>query len=220
MLLADYVALQCAQHNVRRGHLPAALGLGNANKALRRLNALCAGRSPDADLLQRLRQCPLFEPAAIDAAMAATAAAARILHAAHVAHRQVRLRQQFLPHLWVEHRPGRPDCSIACVAVAGLDHFKRVDIPPHVLDIDAIALRLAALTLFIQELPRDIATWRRLNTGFGPPLFFHYRNAFDRYYSYDCGHLCWSAEHKGQPPIPRVSLQRRSSSSSSFIVHV
>lgn len=74
MLLADYVAQQCARHYVRRGHLPAALGLGNVNKALRRLDAFCAGRSPDADLLQRLRQCPLFEPAAIDAAMAATAA--------------------------------------------------------------------------------------------------------------------------------------------------
>jgi hypothetical protein len=141
----------------------------------------------------------------------------RARHAAREAQVHEQLRQQFTPHLWVEHRPGRPSCAIACVAAAGLDHFKRIDIPQHVLDINAMAQRLEALTVCIRQLPSDGPTWSRLNFGFGAPLVIHYRNAFDRYYSYDCTRQQWSVEHHGQPPIPRIFLGLRSSS---CIVHV
>ncbi|MBK6291695.1 MAG: hypothetical protein IPF59_08030 [Ignavibacteria bacterium] len=209
MNLSAYVAQQCARHDVRRGQLPTALGLGNINKALRRLDALCAGEFFDADLLERMRRSPLFVPADLDAAVAVTIDEARAANAACEERAELLRRNRFSPHLWVEHRPGRPDCTLLTLYWAGMNHFKRVAIPQEVLDMVPIEQRLQALTLLIEQLPNDAPTWSRLHYGFGPPLLFHYRITYDAYYTFDLAQQRWSEERSGQPPIPTISAGHR-----------
>lgn len=209
MNLSAYVAQQCARHDVRRGQLPTALDLGNINKALRRLDALCAGEFFDAELLDRMRQCPLFSPDDVDAALAVTVAETRAKHAAAEERAEMIRRERFSPHLWVEHRPGRPDCTLFTVFWAGMNYFKRVSIPQEVLDMDSVEQQLQALTLLIQQLPNDADTWRRIHYGFGPPLLLHYRITYDTYYTFDLAQQRWSEERSGQPPIPTISVGRR-----------
>ncbi|MBK7186994.1 MAG: hypothetical protein IPH85_13955 [Ignavibacteria bacterium] len=209
MNLSAYVAQQCARHDVRRGQLPTALGLGNINKALRRLDALCAGEFFDADLLERMRRSRLFAPDDLDAAVAVTINEARAANAACEERAEQLRRERFSPHLWVEHRPGRPDCTLFTLYWAGMNHFKRVAIPQEVLDMVSVEQRLQALTLLIEQLPNDAPTWSRLHYGFGPPLLFHYRITYDAYYTFDLAQQRWSEERSGQPPIPTISAGRR-----------
>jgi len=209
MDLQSYLAQQCAIYHVQRGQLPALLGLTNTNKALRRIDALCRGIVADNDLIARMRHSALMQPDDFDAALRTTVAFVRTTYQQRYAAHEAHERSVFVPHLWAQHRPGPPDIPIAAVGLVGLDTFKRLDVPPRLFSGVPASERLAAIERLLQTLDLNQQEHRRLRVAFGPPMFFHYRDTFDHYYTYDMAAHRFVSESSGCPPQPHVVVRLR-----------
>jgi hypothetical protein len=70
--LNEYVLLCLKQHNKKRGDIPSLLGLTNANKALRRFDALLSGNIQDEDMSKRLRSSRCFGGPGLEDALLVT----------------------------------------------------------------------------------------------------------------------------------------------------
>jgi hypothetical protein len=121
MLLAAYLAQQCATHSIRRGQIPALLQLSNANKALRRYDALLAGGLHDADLIARIRACPLLAGDAFEESLEFTRRAIELNARERMLAAELRARRDFRPHLWVIHENTVPSPIYAATSRYG--HF-------------------------------------------------------------------------------------------------
>ncbi len=209
MLLSAYLARQCATHSIRRGQIPALLQLSNANKALRRYDALLAGGLHDVDLIARIRACPLLAGDAFDESLEFTR---RVMEAnarecALVA--ELRARRDFRPHLWVIHENTVPS-PIFVVAWLGIDTFKRVELPETVAQDPSVGSGLVTLARWLSDNLQDKAY---LCSPFGRPTQILYRDTYDHSYVFDVAQRRFTHELNEPPPVGRAQLTLRNSSS-------
>ena len=209
MLLAAYLARQCASHSIRRGQIPALLQLSNANKALRRYDELLAGGLHDADLIARIRACPLLAGDALDESLEFTQRAIEANSRERALAAELRARRDFRPHLWVIHENSVPS-PIFVVAWFGVDAFKRVELPAAVADDPSMGSRLVALTRWLSDNLQDKAY---LCSPFGRPTQILYRDTYDHSYVFDVAQRCFTHELNEPPPVGRAQLTLRNSNS-------
>ena len=210
MLLAAYLARQCATHSIRRGQIPALLQLSNANKALRRYDALLAGGLHDADLVARIRACPLLAGDAFEESLEFTRRAIELNARERMLAAELRARRDFRPHLWVIHENTVPS-PIFVVGFFGIDVFKRVELPKHVAQDPDVGSQLVELARFLTDNLRDKAY---LTSPFGRPTQVLFRDTYDHSYVYDVATRAFTHELREPPPIGRALLTLRNSSSS------
>lgn len=210
MLLPAYLAQQCAAHSIRRGQIPALLGLTNPNKALRRYDALLEGGLHDADLIARLRACPLLAGEGLDAAIEETRRAIERDARERRLAAELRARRTFRPHLWVIHENTVPS-PIFVVGFFGIDTFKRIELPEHVASDPHVGSQLVALARFLTDNFRDKGY---LWSPFGRPTQVLFRDTYDHSYVFDVATRAFTHELHEPPPIGRALLTLRNSSSS------
>lgn len=209
MLLAAYLARQCATHSIRRGQIPALLQLSNANKALRRYDVLLAGGLHDADLVARIRACPLLAGDAFEESLDFTRRAIEANARERAMAAELRARRDFRPHLWVIHENTVPS-PIFVVAWFGVDTFKRVELPAAVADDPSVGSRLVSLAEWLSDNLRDE---RYLVSPFGRPTQILYRVTYDHSYVFDVAQRCFTHELNEPPPVGRAFVSIRNSSS-------
>lgn len=209
MLLSAYLAQQCATHSIRRGQIPALLQFSNANKALRRYDALLAGGLHDADLIARIRACPLLAGDAFEESLEFTRSAIERNARERMLAAELRARRDFRPHLWVIHENTVPS-PIFVVAWFGVDTFKRVELPETVAQDPSMGSRLVTLTGWLSDNLRDKAY---LWSPFGRPTQILYRDTYEHSYVFDVAERRFTHELNEPPPVGRAFVSIRNSSS-------
>ena len=202
MLLHAYLAQQCATHSIRRGHIPALLRLTNANKALRRYDALLAGGLDDADLLARIRACPPLAGDSLDVAIADTRRACEVNRREAELARELKRRAAFQPHLWVVHERSRPS-PIFVVAMYGIDVFKRVDLPQEIARMSHAGARLVAIASMLRS---GLQQQDYFCSPFGRPVQVLYRDTYVHSYVFDVESQRFTHELHAPPPLGSARL--------------
>ena len=208
MLLLAYLAHQCAQHKIRRGTIPSMLHLSNANKALRRYDALLRGDLADEDLIARIRACPLlagdqFEEVLVDTRRYVEACRQERRLAA-----ELRARAAFTPHLWVVPENKIPS-PIFVVAMLGVKTFKRFEIPEEIASLSNPGDILIALGSMLKERCRDRAY---MSSPFGWAVQVLYRDTYDHSCVYDIEQQGWIGELFTCPPTGQTRISVKGSS--------
>lgn len=209
MLLDAYLAHQCAIHSIRRGQIPGLLQFKNANKALRRYDALLAGNLHDEDLLDRIRACPLLCGTGFDEALARTKHKRACDAREKAKVQELRARRAFTPHLWVIHERSIPS-PIFVVAFFGIDTFKRVPIPAEVTAQPSLGPQLVVLARILTANLEDRAY---LCSPFGRPTQVLFRDTYDHSYVFDVEQRRFTHELHEAPPVGRAFLTLRTSTS-------
>jgi hypothetical protein len=207
MLLHAYLAQQCAQHNVRRGAIPSLLQLSNVNKALRRYDALLHGDLSDADLIARIRACPLLAGDSFDEVLEETHQYIEACKRERKLAAELRARAAFTPHLWVVPENKIPS-PIFVVAMLGVETFKRFEIPEEILSLDSTGDVLIALGSMLKDRFHDRAY---MASPFGRAVQVLYRDTYDHSYVYDVEQQCWIDELFTSPPTGQARIAPKGS---------
>jgi hypothetical protein len=208
MHLHAYLAQQCAQHKIRRGTIPSLLHISNANKALRRYDALLRGNLSDADLIERIRACPLLAGEHFDEALEETRRYVDASRKERLLADELRARAAFTPHLWVVPENKIPS-PIFVVAMLGVATFKRVEIPEEIASLSNTGDILIALGSMLKERCRDRAY---MASPFGRAVQVLYRDTYDHSYVYDIEQQCWIDELFTCPPSGQTRIALKGSS--------
>jgi hypothetical protein len=208
MHLHAYLAQQCAQHKIRRGTIPSLLHISNANKALRRYDALLRGNLSDADLIERIRACPLLAGEHFDEALEETRRYVDASRKERLLADELRARAAFTPHLWVVPENKIPS-PIFVVAMLGVATFKRVEIPEEIASLSNTGDILIALGSILKERCSDRAY---MASPFGRAVQVLYRDTYDHSYVYDIEQQCWIDELFTCPPSGQTRIALKGSS--------
>jgi hypothetical protein len=208
MHLHAYLAQQCAQHKIRRGTIPSLLHISNANKALRRYDALLRGDLSDADLIERIRACPLLAGEHFDEALEETRRYVDASRKERLLADELRARAAFTPHLWVVPENKIPS-PIFVVAMLGVETFKRFEIPEEIASLSNPGDILIALGSILKERCNDRAY---MASPFGRAVQVLYRDTYDHSYVYDIEQQCWIDELFTCPPSGQTRIAIRGSS--------
>jgi hypothetical protein len=208
MHLHAYLAQQCAQHKIRRGTIPSLLHISNANKALRRYDALLRGNLSDADLIERIRACPLLAGEHFDEALEETRRYVDASRKERLLADELRARAAFTPHLWVVPENKIPS-PIFVVAMLGVATFKRVEIPEEIASLSNTGDILIALGSMLKERCKDRAY---MASPFGRAVQVLYRDTYDHSYVYDIEQQCWIDELFTCPPSGQTRIALKGSS--------
>jgi hypothetical protein len=208
MHLHAYLAQQCAQHKIRRGVIPSLLHLSNANKALRRYDALLRGDLSDADLIERIRACPLLAGEHFDEALEETRRYVDASRKERLLAAELHARAAFTPHLWVVPENKIPS-PIFVVAMLGVETFKRFEIPEEIASLSNPGDILIALGSILKERCRDRAY---MASPFGRAVQVLYRDTYDHSYVYDIEQQCWIDELFTCPPSGQTRIAIKGSS--------
>jgi hypothetical protein len=208
MHLHAYLAQQCAQHKIRRGTIPSLLHISNANKALRRYDALLRGDLSDADLIERIRACPLLAGEHFDEALEETRRYVDASRKERLLADELRARAAFTPHLWVVPENKIPS-PIFVVAMLGVETFKRFEIPEEIASLSNPGDILIALGSILKERCNDRAY---MASPFGRAVQVLYRDTYDHSYVYDIEQQCWIDELFTCPPSGQTRIAIKGSS--------
>lgn len=208
MHLHAYLAQQCAQHKIRRGTIPSLLHISNANKALRRYDALLRGDLSDADLIERIRACPLLAGEHFDEALEETRRYVDASRKERLLADELRARAAFTPHLWVVPENKIPS-PIFVVAMLGVATLKRVEIPEEIASLSNPGDILIAMGSMLKERCNDRAY---MASPFGRAVQVLYRDTYDHSYVYDIEQQCWIDELFTCPPSGQTRIAIRGSS--------
>jgi hypothetical protein len=208
MHLHAYLAQQCAQHKIRRGTIPSLLHISNANKALRRYDALLRGNLSDADLIERIRACPLLAGEHFDEALEETRRYVDASRKERLLADELRARAAFTPHLWVVPENKIPS-PIFVVAMLGVATLKRFEIPEEIASLSNPGDILIAMGSMLKERCNDRAY---MASPFGRAVQVLYRDTYDHSYVYDIEQQCWIDELFTCPPSGQTRIALKGSS--------
>ncbi len=206
MTIDQYLEKEWTAHGIARGRIPALLGFSNPNKALRRYDAFLAGAFDDADMLSRLRSCSLLAGDGFDQALAESIAKQELERRERALEQELKDRRSFVPHLYAEHEKRIPEHPFFAIAFLGINHFKRIDVPEEIMNIEDTGQRLLAVKEFIDNLVDAYMELRVLGGPFGKVLRFLFRDTFDVAYVYDINERAYTDVRTSAPPEQRVSL--------------
>jgi len=205
MRVATYLRTQIAKKGIRRGDIPALLGFTNVNKTLRRLDAFLEGRVEDAALLDKLISAGIFVRSEYEPLFQADYQSH--LRAANIRSLEMEIlrRNAFVPHIWIEHEERIPN-QIFFVAFIGIQHYKRIDLPPSIHLIGTPQDKLRAVTLFIEEYVANPPQFHQLKNTFGKATHFLYRDTYTHSYVYDLHARAFVGERETAPNIPVATI--------------
>lgn len=179
MTIASYLERQCALHGIRRGRIPSLLGYANSSKALRRYDAFVGGDYHDATMVERLRACPAFSGEEFEQALATSIAEQQRDREERARSDDLRRRAAFVPHILVEHERTRPEHPLFMIALLGIDHFKRIDLPTEVRREKDIHTFLGQCREHIAGVMQEGTTSQVVRGPFGRPVAFVCRFTYD-----------------------------------------
>lgn len=117
-----------------------------------------------------------------------------------------RARNAFVPHIHAIHERRIPEHPFFVIAMLGIDHFKRVDLPRNILGMPTIGEQLLA----VWELMDHICTsqdYHRITRGpFGRATTLLFRDTYDHAYVYDVDTQRFIGEHHGAVHTATVTL--------------
>jgi hypothetical protein len=184
------------------------LHLKNANKALKRYDALLRGELNDADFIARIRACPELAGDGFDEALEETR---RYVEACREERRlaaELRARAAFTPHLWVVPENKIPS-PIFVVGFFGVEAFKRFEIPEEIASLSNPGDILIALGSMLKERCKDRAY---MASPFGRAVQVLYRETYDHSYVYDIEQQGWIDELFTCPPTGQARISVKGSS--------
>ena len=206
MNIVQYLQQQCETHKIRRGAIPQLLGYSNPNKALKRYDAFLAGAYDDADILARLRACNVLAGVGFEQALAESIAQQELERRERALAQELKDRQSFVPHLYAEHEKRIPEHPFFAIAFLGINHFKRIDVPEEIMQIEDAGQRLWAVKEFIDNLVDAYEELRVLGGPFGKVLRFLFRDTYDVAYVYDINERAYTDVRTSAPPEQRATL--------------
>jgi hypothetical protein len=205
MPLPLHLQKQCALHGITRGELTALLGLRNVNKVLRRWDALMQG-AEDADLLDRIRACPQLAGEDFEAVVTEWNLQRERSRQEQLRVQEMKARRAFVPHVWIEHERHRPEHPFFVIAMLGIDHFKRIDLPDEIQACEESGQRLWMIKELIDRILDENTEGRLLNGPFGRAVTFFYRDTFDTAYAYNAAERRFLDHRPYQPRHGQVHL--------------
>jgi len=187
--LNEYVLLCLKQHNKKRGDIPSLLGLTNANKALRRFDALLSGNLQDEDMIKRLRSSRCFGGQGLENALLVTSRKIAIDEQERIMTNELRHRRAFRQHGWIEtdYKGGHPPRGMICMAIP---KTKYIHIPDEVLNKRKGNI-LSIVGKYFNQLIEDQESKVNQCTIFGEPIRILFRNAFDHCHVFDIQRRCF-----------------------------
>jgi hypothetical protein len=181
--LNEYVLLCLKQHNKKRGDIPSLLGLTNANKALRRIDAVLSGNLQDEDMIKRLRSSSCFGGPGLEDALRGTSRKIEIDENERIITKELRHRQAFRQHGWIEtDLKGRnPPRGIICIAIPTT---KFIYLPDEILTNGEGDI-LSRVGSYFNQLIDDKNSKVSESSIFGEPVRILFRDTFDHCYVFD-----------------------------------
>jgi hypothetical protein len=181
--LKDYVQDCLRKHNLRRGDIPTMLGLTNANKALRRLDAVLSGNLNDAEMINRLRSSANFGGAGFEKALNATKHKIEVDKHEYNLTKELKHRKAFRPHGWIETdlKGGREPRGMICMAIP---KTKFIHLPDELFRKRKGNI-LTIVGKYFNQLIDDQESKVNQCTIFGEPVRILFRDEFDHCHVFD-----------------------------------
>lgn len=210
-MLKEIITRDLHERGLRRSDVPELLGYArsrNTAKCLRRFDAVCDGDVSDLDMVQRIVTSVLGTPEVVS--ILALVRRMQEIDRRERAHAsELKARRAFVPHVLVVHERTVPDHPFFIVAVLGVDHFKRIDLPDYILSITDPSARMDAVAGLLAAVQHSDAYARVLDGPFGPARQFLYRDAFDHAWVFDLAAARCIGEHHGVPRVGRLRYDMR-----------
>lgn len=181
--LKEYVLHCLKMQNKKRGDIPHMLGLTNTNKALRRLDAVLSGNLQDEDMIKRLRSSLHFGGVELEKALKSTARKIQIDEHERIKTKELRHRQAFRQHGWIEtDLKGRnPPRGIICIAIP---ITKFIYLPDEILTNGEGDI-LSRVGSYFNQLIDDKNSKVSESSIFGEPVRILFRDTFDHCHVFD-----------------------------------
>lgn len=185
----------------RRSELPALLGFPATTqpaKCLRRVDAICAGNMSDTDMIDRI------VTSAIGGEDVANVIK-QLQHLETVDRRERELladrlaREAFIPHIHAIHERRIPEHPFFVIAMLGIDHFKRVDLPSHIIELTTIGEQLQAVWEFLDHVCSSADYYRITGGPFGRATQLLFRDSYEHAYVFDVATRNFVGEYEGVP---------------------
>ncbi len=185
----------------RRNDLPALLGFPASTqpaKCLRRVDAICSGNMSDTDMIERI----------VGSALGSDELASVITQLRHLEtvdrHEREFLadylaRKAFIPHIHAIHERRIPEHPFFAIAFLGIDHFKRIDLPSHIIEMGTIGEQLQAVWEFMDHISTSPDYHRITGGPFGRATSLLFRDTYDHSYVYDVATRKFIGEYEGVP---------------------
>ena len=207
MTIASYLEGRCSLHDIRRGSIPSLLGLKNSSKALRRYDAFVSGEYHDADMLDRIRGSPLLYGTGFEEALAFSIAAQKHEREEQALHMELRRRRSFVRHIHVEHERTRPEHPFFVIAMLGIDHFKRIDLPREAHATTDVRRFLELCSTTIRTVSEEGIAPQVQRGPFGAPVAFVCRFTYDISFIYDVASASFNDVRTVAPFAHKATLQ-------------
>lgn len=206
--LGALVTSNLRELGMRRSDLPAILGFPATTqpaKCLRRVDAICAGNMSDTDMIDRIIAS---EIGGEDVANIIE----QLQHLETVDRRERELladrraREAFIPHIHAIHERRIPEHPFFVIAMLGIDHFKRVNLPSDIIELTTIGEQLQAVLEFLDHVCSSADYYRITGGPFGRATQLLFRDSYEHAYVYDVATRYFVGEYDGVPRTGTATL--------------
>lgn len=183
MTLDQFITSKLKDLHLTRGDLPQLLGYVNGNKCLRIIDRLLKGDVNQHHLLMKIRESPLGGDE-FESVLREQIRLWDLQRNERQRERDLKEKLSFVPHLHFIHERNVPS-PIHVVCIIGVHHFKRLDIPQHILDFENRLTQLTLVEEFILEYLRDSPDRRLVSSPFGRVIQILFRDEYEHSYVFD-----------------------------------
>lgn len=181
--LREFVESTLKLHSITRGNVPEILGFKNSTKALRRLDELMNGNTQDEEFINRLRASYYFSGIKLEQAIRETAHKNNVDRKEIEKTRELRFRNEFIPHGWLVTDLGGRDKPRGMICMA-IPREKYITIPSQIIQgcEQELVIRVGKYFNTLCEESKS-----KVNTShiFGEPIRILFRYDFDHCHVYD-----------------------------------
>jgi hypothetical protein len=111
-----------------------------------------------------------------------------------------KVERSFVPHLWFIHERS-VSSPIFVVGFFGVDHFKRIELPPSNMSVEDDEKKRDAVENFLRLVLSDPENGRYIKGVFGQATYVLYRDQYRHSYVYEISSESWVG---GSDAVPRV----------------
>ena len=183
MHLRLYVYNRLSVLGLNRRDLPSLLGYTNRNKCLRNVDSLIDGKCYQPNLVRRISESAIGG-IPFDTVMKQQMAKWLSERQEKQRVKELKERLSFVPHLHFIHERNVPS-PIHVVCWVGVHHFKRLDLPQHILNVKDELTRLNVVEEFIRDYLRCPPDNRLVCGPFGVVVQILFRDDYHHSYVYD-----------------------------------
>ena len=183
MHLRLYIYNRLSVLGLNRRDLPSLLGYTNRNKCLRNVDSLIDGKYYHPDLIRRISESAIGG-IPFDTVMKQQMAEWLSERQEKQRVKELKERLSFVPHLHFIHERNVPS-PIHVVCWVGDHHFKRLDLPQHILNVKDELTRLNVVEEFIRDYLRCPPDNRLVCGPYGVVVQILFRDDYHHSYVYD-----------------------------------